>query len=80
MQLEDDDFEGGWACEKKHSKNHGRKYIESFKQDIQDMFIAKVTDMSKRLGLGRMLSQLRKNTQIGLTYLVKWKFFKRFKH
>ena len=61
MQLDEDDrLTGGWSCERKHGKNHGHKHIAPFRKEVEEMFVAGIDDISKRLGPGRMLAQLKK--------------------
>ncbi|KAG1692278.1 Glutamate receptor ionotropic, kainate 1 [Nymphon striatum] len=52
-------FASGWARRPSQGKSYGRKYIEPFKNDIDDMFMSGIEDKSNKTGPGRMLEQLR---------------------
>ncbi|KAG1681219.1 SWI/SNF complex subunit SMARCC2 [Nymphon striatum] len=49
----------GWARRPSQGKSYGRKYIEPFKNDIDDMFMSGIEDKSNKTGPGRMLEQMR---------------------
>ncbi|KAG1651009.1 Zinc finger protein neuro-d4 [Nymphon striatum] len=52
-------FASGWARRPSQGKSYGRKYIEPFKNHIDDMFMSGIEDKSNKTGPGRMLEQLR---------------------
>jgi hypothetical protein len=45
-------FEPGWTITPKHGHIYGQRYIEPFKVEITDMFIAGRSNKSKRMGAG----------------------------
>ena len=51
-------FEPGWAATPDYGSKYGRKYIEPFKDDIDDMFTAGIENVAVRKGPGRMLAEL----------------------
>ena len=53
-------FQGGWACSKPQGQKYGRKYIDPFKKDIEEMFQMGISNKNVRVGPGRMLNNLRK--------------------
>ena len=62
IQDKDDDitFQGGWACSKPQGHKYGRKYIDPFKKDIEEIFQVGVSNKNIRIGPGRMLNNLRR--------------------
>ncbi len=53
-------FSPGWACSRQHGQKYGRKYIEPFKEDIAELFVAGCKDKAHRMGPGRMWSALER--------------------
>ena len=59
MEIQADTFKSGWSKTRSYDSKYGRKYIEPFKAEIQDMFKLGNDDSTKRKGPGRMLAELR---------------------
>ena len=53
-------FEKGWAIQYNMGCKYGRKYIEPFKQDVDDMFQAGIENSAARKDPGRMLAELQR--------------------
>ena len=50
IPMENFSFESGWAKTKAHGTKYGRKYIDPFKEEIQEMFDAGNVDPAQKKG------------------------------